>query len=1562
MLRAQVRDRQRITIENYTNDPDLLAEHVGMEDNFQAGGYGERQIEELLQNAIDQLSQPGRVELRLADGALYCANEGSPFGAEGIRAITGAFLSSKKDEKIGRFGLGFKSVLGVTDRPQILSRTVSFGFNEPEAGQLLADLPQRPERVPTLRVPSLLDPDAIAADDRHAAELMEWASTIVKLPLVRGGDRLRKRLQAFDVRYLLFPENLTRVDIVLAGSNDTAARSTYQRHPGSADGLVRLETPKGETSEWRLLRRDHKVSDAVASGLPGLFHRDGVTVSYALEQGKTGIGEFWAWFPLLDQTTASGIFNAPWQVNDDRTSMLPGSALNRELLEVAAELLIDAALLESTPADPAKHFDVLPARGRETRSNADRYISERIPQLARRHELIPTSNGTLRAPARVRAPIVEEQQNRFAYPAEAIRRWAEITGAGDTPHWSCYVTATRAARLAQLLTDESDRIACKTISPVGWLSEAAQARTINAIEGALSIYLRLKEEKEDIWKQFRGARILPVEDGPLARAADAATVLLPSEESESPTGIPMVEAQFAADPGVRQKLIELGVREVSPDQVVSAAAAAARLSWSDADWKRLWSILTEASPAAGRAALELITSRRIPIKVPTRAGAWRAAFEVFRDPAAVPGVPARQPDFVQVGGRTDLLAAAGCLDDLTQDFPINAEQAFLRYSAAMQAETDDAIAKQYGNGIKGSLRFAEQVGVGPLDILLELSESRDPGAPGARARWSNRFLHLLRFDQINVVLDFAGKAKQQSVRMKSPELWCVEAFGLIDTTLGAQKIGSVLASSLDRYGELLPVALESYAGLYDMPGQIETAPLPALRDFMKREGFTVSEGETLAEVLAAAAGREQFAEMAAIPAIDPKGKVVRLTPPSEVVLASSEELDDLGSHSLRYLPSGPWDEVLVERWSLQRASEVVAKSIDWTPTGEAVPLLDVYPTLAHAVSGSLDEISLLRCQQIVRRTTSPAGSREQRLSAHLDGKTILVDSELDAIAMLVRASTLLLLGLTEADATQVVRQDEALRKSKLVQDVLAEPTEQGKLLLLVGRERLAENLPLGLLDIIEQRQGAQSDTAVADLFISTYGNDSLRRLKEPLTSAGLPVPRLWDGTPDSEQFVTSLGFPRAYAGTREKKAAPVELVPGKVELKPLHDFQEELRDQIRELVLIRDKDGSHRRGLLYLPTGAGKTRVTTESIVAMLRDEELASPVLWIAQSEELCEQAIVSWTEVWRAIGDERPLEITRYWGGYEADESLQELQVVVATDAKLAAMIERGSQAHRWLQDAKLVVIDEAHTAGSPTYTKILTWLGIARDARGSRTDRPLLGLTATPYRGTNTEVNKQFVARFGERRLNALDEDDPIGQLREKRVLSNVEHQLLDGIIVTDPPTEGLGGARTWDDVSRSILAKLGDNLDRTQQLVDHVMHQDPDWPILVFTPSVVSAHVTAALIRSLGRAAEAVDGEMRGQERRRKINAFKAGETRVLVNCDLLTQGFDAPTVRALYIARPTFSPNRYVQMVGRGLRGPLNGGTEECLVVNMVDTFTQFDRSLAYTEFDYLWTKKGAKGQ
>ena len=141
-----------------------------------------------------------------------------------------------------------------------------------------------------------------------------------------------------------------------------------------------------------------------------------------------------------------------------------------------------------------------------------------------------------------------------------------------------------------------------------------------------------------------------------------------------------------------------------------------------------------------------------------------------------------------------------------------------------------------------------------------------------------------------------------------------------------------------------------------------------------------------------------------------------------------------------------------------------------------------------------------------------------------------------------------------------------------------------------------------------------------------------------------------------------------------------------------------------------------------------------------------------------------------------------------------------------------------------------------------------------------------------------------------------------------------------------------------------------------LADHIMSQEESWPVLVFTPSVLSAQVLAATLRYRGREAAAVSGQTGRQARRDIIEDFKVGKVRVLTNCDLLVQGFDAPGVRALYIARPTFSPSAYIQMAGRGLRGPANGGKEECLIVDMADKFGEVDDLLGYREYEQLWQK------
>jgi superfamily II DNA or RNA helicase len=188
--------------------------------------------------------------------------------------------------------------------------------------------------------------------------------------------------------------------------------------------------------------------------------------------------------------------------------------------------------------------------------------------------------------------------------------------------------------------------------------------------------------------------------------------------------------------------------------------------------------------------------------------------------------------------------------------------------------------------------------------------------------------------------------------------------------------------------------------------------------------------------------------------------------------------------------------------------------------------------------------------------------------------------------------------------------------------------------------------------------------------------------------------------------------------------------------------------------------------------------------------------------------------------------------------------------------------------------------------------------------------------------------------------------------------VEHKLLDGVDVPlseDEREEATQKRR----LAPSVLDRIGRDQRRMSILVKDIMSRDASWPVLVFTPNVLSAQVLAATLRYRGVEAASVSGQTGRQERRDIIDKFKLGELRVLTNCDLLIQGFDAPGVRALYIARPTFSPSAYIQMAGRGLRGPANGGKEECLIVDMADNFGDINELLGFHAYRDLWSEQGA---
>lgn len=1532
-LQDHISERQSKALRVYEEDHDLLVEHVRQEDSFKSGGYGTRQIPELLQNAVDALAaggSTGMVEFRLADGALYCANEGAGFDADGLTAVTYAFLSSKRGDEIGRFGLGFKSVLGVSDHPQIFSRSVSFGFNAPETAELFTGIPSAGGRYPLLRVPSMIDVETARREDQNLAEMMGWATTIVKLPLSREGARLREELDDFKPEALLFFKGLSRLRITLQGRPGTAAISRdFLREVQEKDGEVVIVDRDGTRARWLFAERTYTPTIDVSSTLPETALRQSMTVSYAVQPGVRSTGRLWAWFPLRDETTASGIFNAPWQVNDDRTSLVINSRLNAAMLEVGAQLFLDVVARAATVDDPAAHLDLFPARGREAKSAADAYLSAAVPILARSRPLIPDASGALKVSTYFRGvPDLGKSPITF----EAAHMWQAHAPRQTMPHARCFSTPARRTRLRSLLGGEDDERSPQESGAAGWLAELADEGDPAGSLAALRILAGLLRVSPPTYQAAVAAKILPLESGGWARADQNQTVLLPVPGAAVPDGVELVRAdlaELAAD-----ELRAFGFREISADEAAAALAASATDRWDEGDWARLWTALDAATPRVALSAVEGIRQRRITILMRTQAGTWRAAHDLIADASIARDVPTRQID-PAMAPNVLVRAAAGAVTMPERDRPSWRDRLHGEY-----VSTIEDLARRYlaANGLTAPrIDVPDLPGVGPLDLLLD--ELTEPD----RVAWTQAILARMGASEFILVVPLGGRKAE--IRMSTMEWWAVRRLGLIQTSAGARRIDEALSGSLRRFAPFLPVAgVDVVAGL-PLPKTVESIPMAMLETFLAAEDYPATRPAEFAELIVECARRSEMSIPDRIPAVS-NGRIL-LTPREEVaVVVGGVGLTDLDESGVAYIPVEEHDANLAVRWGLMSAEDALHQSIEISGVAEAVPLRDIHPSLQNHVVMPLAKVTVTRAESIQRVLQSARGVKKKRLRVTRQENSVIVDAALDAESALAAVSVALELGLAPDDVRTVLRGDEEMRYSELIASARSARNDERRLLILVDADELCTALPAGLLDAVEANTGTLDDRNVAELFLRVYGQDSVRELREVLRRRGIAVPDRWDGSPAAQAAVKNLGFDTSYAGTREKRPSAVSHIQGQLTLNPLHPYQRAVADKIRDLVTAEDPAG--KRGLLYLPTGAGKTRVTVEALVHLMKSGEIPSPVLWIAQSEELCEQAIHSFTEVWRAFGDERALDVSRFWGGYELDESDEELHVVVAIDATLVRRL--GEPQYEWLANPGIVVIDEAHTALSKSYTEILRHLGLT----AARTERPLLGLTATPFRGRNDEINQRFAQRFGENRLESLDPDDPIAQLRSWDVLSEVDYEILNGVdvAVDDQDAE----FRKMKEVTPGMLAAIGQDMQRTLTVVEHIKRQNREWPILVFAASVASAHTIAALLRLNDVNADSVDGGMRRQQRRRVIEQFKSGETQVLVNCDLLTQGFDAPKVRALYIARPTFSPNRYLQMVGRGLRGPKNGGTERCLIVNVEDTFEQFGEELAYNEFDYLWSK------
>lgn len=318
------------------------------------------------------------------------------------------------------------------------------------------------------------------------------------------------------------------------------------------------------------------------------------------------------------------------------------------------------------------------------------------------------------------------------------------------------------------------------------------------------------------------------------------------------------------------------------------------------------------------------------------------------------------------------------------------------------------------------------------------------------------------------------------------------------------------------------------------------------------------------------------------------------------------------------------------------------------------------------------------------------------------------------------------------------------------------------------------------------------------------------------------------------------------------------------------------------------------RPLIALPTGCGKTLVFGHLVADIVREGGAA---LILAHRDELLQQA----EEKLVMLAPELALSV----GRVQAGRNDVAAQCVVASVQTLANE-KRLTQLPSYFD---VVVVDEAHHATADSYRRILDAI-----------DAPLkLGVTATPERHDKSRLADVFEEIVFARSLLQMIEEGYLSNLRGVRV--ELQELDLSQVKVSrgDYQTDDLARALTEAHAPAHTAAALAEYA--------------ADRKSIVFVPTVELAQATADAISAAGLPAAAVWGDMEPDARKDVLRRLAAGELRAVTNVDVLSEGFDEPSVDCIAIAAPTRSRIAYVQRVGRGTR--LYPGKRDCLVLDMV---------------------------
>ena len=215
---------------------------------------------------------------------------------------------------------------------------------------------------------------------------------------------------------------------------------------------------------------------------------------------------------------------------------------------------------------------------------------------------------------------------------------------------------------------------------------------------------------------------------------------------------------------------------------------------------------------------------------------------------------------------------------------------------------------------------------------------------------------------------------------------------------------------------------------------------------------------------------------------------------------------------------------------------------------------------------------------------------------------------------------------------------------------------------------------------------------------------------------------------------------------------------------------------------------------------------------------------------------------------------------------------------------------------QNFDLIVIDEAHHSECKTIQRFL------KTYRKAHKPCKILGVTATPERADEKSL------------LNTFD----------KLTFSKDIFWMIKNNYLCDIEAYRIKTNQTFNDSIQNSdfcpnFLKVLDNDSRNSLIYKTFVENCSNKKTIIFCININHCEKIAQFFQKNSIKSSAIHGGLTKNAREKILSDFRSGDIQVLTNCQLLTEGFDEPSIEAIIIAKPTRSKSLYSQMIGRGLR-------------------------------------------